>query len=108
MECPPPIAIPTLAQISRAPRNTSAATEFGNLSVGQPKILKAITGVPPMAYTSLIEFAAAILPKSYGLSTMGVKKSVVLTKYWSFPISQIAASSPREFPTTNPNSLEEY
>jgi hypothetical protein len=32
---------------------------------------------PPMAYTSESEFAAAIAPYSYGVSTTGVKKSVV-------------------------------
>ena len=37
----------------------------------------AVIGLPPMAYTSLREFAAAICPKVNGSSTMGVMKSTV-------------------------------
>ena len=42
-------------------------------------VQRASTGRPPIAYTSLSAFAAATRPKSYGSSTMGVKKSVVST-----------------------------
>ena len=42
-------------------------------------MLSATTGRPPMAYTSESELVAATRPKSYGSSTMGVKKSTVST-----------------------------
>ena len=42
-------------------------------------MLSARRGVPPIAYTSLRAFTAAIAPKSYGSSTMGGKKSIVWT-----------------------------
>ena len=42
-------------------------------------MFSAVTGVPPIAYTSLSAFAAAMRPKSYGSSTTGVKKSTVWT-----------------------------
>ena len=50
-------------------------------------------GLPPIAYISDIALVAAILPKSNGLSTIGVKKSVVLIIDWPSPISKTAASS---------------
>jgi hypothetical protein len=37
----------------------------------------AVRGLPPIAYTSLRELAAATCPKTYGSSTIGVKKSSV-------------------------------
>jgi len=44
---------------------------------GMPTKAKAMMGVPPMAYTSLMALVAAMRPKSNGSSTMGMKKSVV-------------------------------
>ena len=67
--------------------------------MGHPKIAIAINGFPPMAYTSLIAFVAAILPKVKGSSTMGKKKSVVLIIPIPFPISYTAASSLVSLPT---------
>jgi len=40
-------------------------------------MLSAVSGVPPIAYTSESAFAAAMRPKSNASSTMGVKKSTV-------------------------------
>ena len=40
-------------------------------------MFKATTGSPPIAQTSLRALAAAIIPKVYGSSTTGVKKSTV-------------------------------
>ena len=42
-------------------------------------VFRAMIGMPPMAYTSLIELAAAIRPKMRGSSTTGVMKSAVET-----------------------------
>ena len=46
-----------------------------------------------MAYTSLSAFAAAICPKRYGSSTMGVKKSTVSMTATSSETRYTAASS---------------
>ena len=48
-------------------------------SSGNPAIARAVTGVPPMAYRSVSELAAAIWPYVNGSSTIGVKKSTVWT-----------------------------
>ena len=47
--------------------------------IGQPRMAIAIIGFPPMAKISLMALVAAMRPKSNGLSTIGIKKSVVLT-----------------------------
>jgi hypothetical protein len=52
-----------------------------------------------MAQTSLIAFAAAMAPKSYGSSTTGVKKSVVTISARPPPRSRTAASSGSARPT---------
>jgi len=44
---------------------------------GKQTIFITVRGVPPIAYTSLNELAAAIWPNSYGESVTGVKKSRV-------------------------------
>jgi hypothetical protein len=59
----------------------------------------AVIGLPPIAYTSLKEFAAAICPKEYGSSTTGVKKSVVNITALSSSILYTAASSEVSIPT---------
>ena len=51
----------------------------GSLSIGIPTSASAMMGVPPIAYTSENAFAAAMRPKSYASSTIGVKKSTVAT-----------------------------
>ncbi|MND00278.1 hypothetical protein D3C83_188320 [compost metagenome] len=56
----------------------------GSFFVGKPRIESASTGFAPIAYTSESAFAAAIAPKSYGSSTIGVKKSSVATTARSF------------------------
>ena len=50
-------------------------------------------GLPPIAYTSLIAFAEAMRPNSYGSSTIGIKKSVVDISADPSPKSYTAASS---------------
>ena len=87
MLCPPAKGIPACLQTVLLPSNTLRAMDAGNLSIGQPRIATAIIGFPPIAYTSLIALAEAILPKSNGSFTMGIKKSVVLMTAIPFPIS---------------------
>ena len=62
-------------------------------------IFIAVTGLPPIAYMSLKEFAAAICPKVYGSSTIGVKKSIVKITALSSSILYTAASSEVSIPT---------
>ncbi len=57
-----------LAQHVRPERLERKATRFS-----------ALTGSPPIAYTSESAFVAAIRPNAYGSSTIGVKKSTVCT-----------------------------
>jgi hypothetical protein len=54
-------------------------TSTGSLSIGMPTSASAMIGVPPIAYTSEMALVAAMRPKSYGSSTIGMKKSVVAT-----------------------------
>ena len=69
--------------------------------MGHPRIAMASTGLPPIAYTSLIAFAEAIRPKLKGSSTIGIKKSVVEISAVPLPISNTAASSLLWLPTIN-------
>ncbi len=64
--------------LSAPPRRISVSTH-GSRQLGKQTIFMAVSGTPPIAYTSDKEFAAAIAPKVYGSSTMGVKKSSVWT-----------------------------
>jgi hypothetical protein len=57
-------------------------------------------GLPPMAYTSEIALVAAMRPKSYGSSTIGMKKSVVATSACVSLIRYTAASSADSLPTS--------
>ncbi|MEY3962463.1 MAG: hypothetical protein RLZ08_846, partial [Pseudomonadota bacterium] len=77
MLCPPAKGIPAILHMYRAPSSTSLAFAAGIFSIGQPNMANAIMGLPPIAYTSLMALAAAILPKVYASSTIGMKKSVV-------------------------------
>ena len=54
-------------------------TVAGTRSAGMPITFNAVSGRPPMAYTSDRELAAAIDPYWNGSSTIGVKKSTVCT-----------------------------
>ena len=60
--CPPAITMPASAHTDLAPAITSCAADTGIVSIGQPSTAKANSGFPPIAYTSLIAFAAAICP----------------------------------------------
>jgi len=57
-------------------------------------MFNAIKGFPPIAKTSLREFAAAISPHFSGSSTIGVTKSTVSIPALFSSIVHIAASSP--------------
>src|SRR5215471_258036 len=57
-------------------------------------------GRPPIAQTSLSEFAAAMAPKVYGSSTIGVKKSTVCTRASSGESLYTPASSAVSNPTS--------
>ena len=87
MLCPPASGMPASAQMVLAPSSTSAARAAGSVLTGQPSMAIAMSGFPPIAYTSLIALALAIFPNACASSTMGVKKSVVLIMAWPLPIS---------------------
>src|SRR5205085_7571166 len=63
-----------------------------------------MSGSPPIAYTSLIAFTDAIEPNVNASSTIGMKKSVVLTMQSPLPRSNTAASSFDSLPTSNPGN----
>src|SRR5258706_6129864 len=76
-------------------------TSIGSLSIGIATNASAMIGRPPIAYTSEIALVAAMRPKSYGSSTIGMKKSVVaINACWSFS-RYTAASSAVSMPTSN-------
>ena len=54
---------------------------------GKPIMAIAIIGLPPIAKISLMALVAAMRPKSNGLSTIGIKKSVVLIMLVPLPKS---------------------
>ena len=56
-------------------------------------MFNARNGSPPIAKTSLIEFAAAMAPYMYGSSTTGGKKSTVCTRARPSPNLYTPASS---------------
>ena len=67
---------------------------IGSDEVGKQTTFNAITGFPPIAYTSLKAFAAAISPNFTGSSTTGVIISTVSIPTRDSSIFQVAASSP--------------
>ena len=69
--------------------------------IGMPTSAMAMMGLPPMAYTSEIALVAAMRPKSYGSSTMGMKKSVVAISACSSLSWYTAASSAVSMPTSS-------
>src|SRR6266487_806651 len=80
MEWPPMITQPTSAALARPPRKIEETIRGLTRSGGNPRILSAVNGRPPMAKMSDSELAAAIWPYENGSSTMGVKKSTVWTR----------------------------
>ena len=59
---PPITTAPASITLSAPPLNISPKTSIDK-QFGKHTIFKATVGFPPIAYTSLIEFAAAICPK---------------------------------------------
>jgi hypothetical protein len=101
MVWPPAIGIPAAVQTLSPPSRMRPMISTGSLSIGMPTRARAMIGVPPMAYTSLIALVAAMRPKSCGSSTMGMKKSVVAIRAcWSLR-RYTAASSLVSMPTSN-------
>ncbi len=79
IEWPPTTATPASAATAAPPSRTRASRSSGRSSTGHATRFSAVSGRPPIAYTSLSAFVAAIRPQSYGSSTIGVKKSTVWT-----------------------------
>ena len=73
------IATPASAAIEAPPPRISASTSPPSCSIENATRFSALTGVPPIAYTSDRALHAAIRPNSNGSSTIGVKKSTVWT-----------------------------
>src|SRR2546428_819151 len=99
MEWPPTTLHFASAIFERPPRIICSRISGSPLS-GKPTMESAETGSPPMAYTSLNAFAAAICPKVYGSSTMGVKKSTV----WTSAISGLSRYTPASSLVSKPTS----
>ena len=86
------------------PRGSRASTSAPRRSSGKATRFSAVSGAPPIAYTSESALAAAMRPKSYGSSTIGVKKSTVCTSARSSRSRYTAASSPVAEPTSRRGS----
>ncbi len=78
MECPP-ARIPPASCTFAAPPCMIFPRMFRSIFSGKQTMFRAVFTSPPIAYTSLKAFAAAISPKRYGSSTIGGKKSSVCT-----------------------------
>src|SRR4029453_2657384 len=91
---PPRRAAPALLTTSTPPCRTWPSISSGRASTGQATMFSARNGRAPIAYTSESALVAAILPQSYGSSTIGVKKSSVATSAWPSGRRTTAASSP--------------
>ena len=63
MLCPPARVIPAREQISRPPSITLAPISAESIFMGHPNIEIAMSGFPPIAYTSLSALLPAIIPK---------------------------------------------
>jgi hypothetical protein len=74
--------MPALAHIASPPSRIRRIVSSGSWFTGMPTSASAKSGVPAIAYTSEIALVAAMAPKSYGSSTIGMKKSVVATIAW--------------------------
>src|SRR5947209_11744793 len=97
--CPPITVHWASIILERPPARICSRTEMSPLS-GKQTIASALSGLPPMAYTSLRELTAAIWPKVKGSSTIGVKKSTVCTNACSAEILYTPASSALSKPTS--------
>ena len=64
MECPPTIATPAAAAASEPPRRISTNGSRPRSSTEYATRLRAVSGVPPIAYTSDSALVAATRPKS--------------------------------------------
>src|SRR6266404_2034660 len=104
MEWPPMTLHFASAIFERPPRIICSRISGSPLS-GKPTIDSAEIGLPPMAYTSLSEFAAAICPNVNGSSTIGVKKSTVCTSAISGLSRYTPASSLVSKPTSTFGSV---
>src|SRR5690554_1319902 len=79
--------------LSIPPRRISFRTSSPIRFCGNITMFSALIGFPPIAYTSLKEFAAAICPNSYGSEQIGGKKSVVCIRAISSVSFHTPASS---------------
>src|SRR3954454_19264987 len=105
IECPPTTATPAAAAASPPPRRISRRTSAPSDSSGNATRFSADSGSPPMAQTSERAFVAAIRPNRYGSSTIGVKKSTVVTSARSSRTRTTPASSAPAAPTSTRGSL---
>src|SRR5216684_718460 len=96
----PPITLHFASAIFERPPRIICSRISGSPWSGKPTIDSAETALPPMAYTSLNAFAAAICPKVCGSSTMGVKKSTV----WTIAISGLSRYTPASSLVSKPTS----
>src|SRR5216683_6967557 len=104
MEWPPMTLHFASAIFERPPRIICSRISGSPLS-GKPTMESAETDLPPMAYTSLSAFAAAICPNVCGSSTIGVKKSTVCTSAMPSPSRYTPASSLVSKPTSTFGSV---
>src|SRR6266436_6698777 len=96
----PPMTLHFASLIFERPPRIICSRISGSPLSGNPTMESAETGFPPMAYTSLSELAAAICPKVYGSSTIGVKKSTVCT----IAISGLSRYTPASSLVSKPTS----
>src|SRR6266849_11064068 len=96
----PPMTLHCASVIFERPPRMICSRISGSPLSGNPTIESAEIGFPPMAYTSLSEFAAAICPYVCGSSTMGVKKSTV----WTSAISGLSRYTPASSLVSKPTS----
>src|SRR6267378_1234966 len=101
----PPMTLHFASPIFERPPRIICSRISGSPLSGKPTMDSAETGLPPMAYTSLSEFAAAICPNVNGSSTIGVKKSTVCTSAISGLSRYTPASSLVSKPTSTFGSV---
>src|SRR5271166_6212944 len=95
----PPMTVQLASTIFDSPPASISSSTFTSPFSGKHTMVSALSGRPPIAYTSLSELVAAIWPKVYGSSTMGVKKSTVWTSASSGVSRYTPASSAVSKPT---------
>ena len=99
-------AQPARASASEPPRTIACAHSSGKSCSGKAAIESAVSGRPPIAYTSESAFVAAIAPKAKGSSTTGVKKSTVCTSAVFSSRRKTPASSPVRWSTSTRGSSD--